>query len=443
MGVKTRKLGNTLGLDVEWQGVQTGNFTAVSGRGYFVDTTSNEITVTLPATSAVSQGDTIVLKDYAGTWDTNGVTINRNSNKVDGEENTVELTTENATVSFIFADTTQGFRTIQNEGVTTVGLAPQYISATGGTITTDGDFKVHVFTGDGCFVVSTAGNAAGSDDVDYLVVAGGGGGGNANGGGGGGGAGGFRISNQYGLPGPTMSPLANPTGIPVPATTYPITVGAGGGGSTASSPGGRGSNGNNSVFSTITSAAGGGGGGANPNSTGPGNNGGSGGGGGGMVPNPGGTATGGTGNTPPVSPPQGNNGGTSSSSGNIGSGGGGAGAVGGNAGAEPGASNPGGPGGVGSFVSPSFAVGCAGTTGPVSSTRYFAGGGGGQNEGQPDCKQGQGGAGGGGNARATGNNGQGATANTGGGGGGADNSPAKNGGGGGSGIVILRYKFQN
>jgi hypothetical protein len=39
---------------------------------------------------------------------------------------------------------------------------PTFISATGGTITTSGDFKIHSFTGDGCFVVSTTGNPAGS-----------------------------------------------------------------------------------------------------------------------------------------------------------------------------------------------------------------------------------------------------------------------------------------
>jgi hypothetical protein len=49
--------------------------------------------------------------------------------------------------------------------------------ATGGTITICGDYKIHIFTSDGTFCVSCAGNPAGSDTVDYLVVAGGGGGG--------------------------------------------------------------------------------------------------------------------------------------------------------------------------------------------------------------------------------------------------------------------------
>ena len=60
----------------------------------------------------------------------------------------------------------------------------------GGTTTTVGDFKYHKFTGDGCFVVSAAGNPKGSSTVQALVVAGGGGG--EYNGGGGGGAGGLR-----------------------------------------------------------------------------------------------------------------------------------------------------------------------------------------------------------------------------------------------------------
>ena len=61
-------------------------------------------------------------------------------------------------------------------------------------VTTCGNFKIHTFTGDGCFQVTNAGNAAGSNTVDYLVVAGGGG--TGSGGGGGGGAGGYRESEE-------------------------------------------------------------------------------------------------------------------------------------------------------------------------------------------------------------------------------------------------------
>ena len=73
--------------------------------------------------------------------------------------------------------------------------APLFTVATGGTITTSGDYKIHTFTGPGTFTVTTLGNAptvptGGPNTASYLVVAGGASGG--KGGGGGGGAGGFR-----------------------------------------------------------------------------------------------------------------------------------------------------------------------------------------------------------------------------------------------------------
>jgi hypothetical protein len=105
-------------------------------------------------------------------------------------------------------------------------LGPTFIAATGGTVTTDGDYKVHSFTGDGCFVVSTLGNPVGpSNTVDYIVVAGGGGGRDYFGAGGG--AGGFREGSGIASGCYTASPLAA-SALPVSATTYPITVGAGG-----------------------------------------------------------------------------------------------------------------------------------------------------------------------------------------------------------------------
>ena len=74
----------------------------------------------------------------------------------------------------------------------------KFIVATGGTVTESGDFKIHTFTGDGNFVVDSAGvgTAANPSIVDYVVVAGGAGGGKGSGSnaGGGGGAGGFRES---------------------------------------------------------------------------------------------------------------------------------------------------------------------------------------------------------------------------------------------------------
>jgi hypothetical protein len=57
------------------------------------------------------------------------------------------------------------------------GFFPLFVTATGGSVTTCGDYKIHTFTSSGTFTVSCAGNPEGSTTVDYMVVAGGGGGG--------------------------------------------------------------------------------------------------------------------------------------------------------------------------------------------------------------------------------------------------------------------------
>ena len=282
--------------------------TVESGKGYFLNTTSGTITVNLPAGSA---GDIVAFKDYANTWDTNAVTLTPNgSDKIAGTNANSVLNTESQSVTLIFVDSTKGWLDIHDSTSDVQGA--QFITATGGTITTVcTNFKVHTFTSPGTFCVSCAGNSAGSNSVSYLVVAAGGGGGGSNNANisGGGGAGGYReglgLNDSY-----SGSPLRNPTGLPVSVQGYPITVGAGGGGGPAGAgSGSRGCNGNPSVFSTITSAGGGGAGnGSGPAPTRNGLDGGSGGGAAGGGPAPTGSP-GGTGNTPAVSPPQGNNGG--------------------------------------------------------------------------------------------------------------------------------------
>jgi hypothetical protein len=415
---------------------KTGLFTAVSGVGYFCNTTSAPFTVTLPAGTA---GDIVAFADYAATWQTNNLTVSPNGTDKIGSLNlNAILSTEGQSVTFVFVDSTQGWINTM-DSTSNVRGAPPFVAATGGTITTVcTDYKVHTFTGPGTFTVTAAGTAAGSNTVDYMVVAGGGGGsgvfGNSHGAGGG--AGGFRSSNDTCMSAPLTSPLANPTGLTATVAAFPITVGAGGTGVPVSGPSTR-NPGNNSIFSTITSTGGGGGGSAQSAPVRPGEAGGSGGGGGG----PGGS--GGAGNTPPVSPPQGQNGGSPShaSPGYGTGGGGGAGAAG-----NDGSPSAGGIGGVGSFMVQTGFAGCNGTTGPVPSVRYFAGGGsgstyqGGTVSGPP--------AGGGGEGKTTpvGDTGpvQGAT-NTGGGGGSVSESSGATGGSGGtggSGIVIIRYKFQ-
>ena len=396
---------------VQWQAVITADgstaTSAVAGQGYFIDTTSNAHTINLPGSP--SAGDTIAIKDYAGTFATNNLTIGRNGNNIQGVANNSLIDTNRASLTLVYVDATKGWLYAVESNVADL-QNKEYVAATGGTITTSGDYKIHSFTGDGCFVVSCAGNPVGSSTVDYLVVAGGGSGGKSDTAGGAGG-GGFRESKATGAPW-TASPLATSTSLSVSSTGYPITVGAGG--AAVPGPTCAGNSGSNSIFSSITSA----GGGAGARDSQNGFPGGSGGG-------AGSTGAGGTGNTPPVSPSQGSNGGAGS--GNIApsygtGGGGGATAIGGN-----GSSTAGGNGGAGATTSIS-----------ASPVAYAGGGGGARDNSGPLATGGTGGGGTGGSNAVAATSG---TTNRGGGGGGnaGEQGPS---GAGGSGIVIIRYKFQ-
>src|SRR6056300_1598034 len=144
--------------DISWQSVITasgGSNTAVAGEGYFIDTTSNTHTVTLPASPSI--GDKIAIKDYAATFATNNLTIGRNGNNIQGVANDSLISTNRASLTLVYVDATKGwlYAVESNVGV----LYPEYISATGGTVTTSGDYKIHTFTGDGSFVVSGLGKS--------------------------------------------------------------------------------------------------------------------------------------------------------------------------------------------------------------------------------------------------------------------------------------------
>jgi hypothetical protein len=420
---------------VDWDTTaKTASFTAVSGNGYFVNTTSGAITVTLPAGSA---GDIVSLADYAATWQTNNVTVTPDgTDKIGGENENATLDTQGQSVTFVFVDSTQGWINTM-DSTSNVRGAPPFIAATGGTIVTCGDFKTHIFTGPGTFCVTSAGTPAGSTTVEYLVVAGGGSAGTRIGGGGG--AGGARVFETS----PLKSPIVAPAGLTLSVQSYPITVGGGGTGQPYPITGAVAcSSGSNSIFSTITSTGGGRGASYDSIASAAG---GSGGGGAGYDTN----VSGGNGNTPPVSPSQGNPGGAAfgnvcgpNTPGNFNLGGGGGGAEAAGTGAAPGCQA--GPGGLGVRLSDAFIGPTApsyGTSGPVPSTRWFAGGGG----GGPNGAVPNGGGGGKGYGPcAPAPTGKLGIANTGGGGGSTPGTPGPDGvsGAGGSGIVMIRYKYQ-
>ena len=400
---------------------KTTAFTAVSGEGYFVDTAaSGAVTMTLP--SSPSAGNIVGVKDYNGNFATANLTIGRGGSPINGANDAdVVIKTAGASIFLVYVDATQGWVATQDDSSTFAGES--FMVATGGTITTSGNDKIHTFTSPGTFTVCSVSGCAANNLVSYVVVAGGGG--SAHDRGGGAGAGGFRETKSPATP-YTASPLdgySTPGNrITVTAAGFPIAVG-GGGASDESSPYTKGTPGSVSTFSTITSAGGGAGGRSCAADAG---------GSGGAQGSVGSGCTakaGAAGNTPPTTPPQGNNAGTTRDAPPYAQGGGGgATAVGGNAG-----SGTGGPGGAGA------------TTSINGSATTLAGGGGG---GADPANKGTGGPGGGGcgasgpypGSSVAATNG---TANTGGGGGGSNGGGTSAvGGAGGSGIVIIRYKFQ-
>ena len=92
---------------VSWQAVVTGATTMVSGRGYFVNTTSSAFTMTLPASPSI--GDYVRIIDYAGTFDSNTCTVGRNSEKIAGASADMTVTTERAGLELVYVDSTQGW----------------------------------------------------------------------------------------------------------------------------------------------------------------------------------------------------------------------------------------------------------------------------------------------------------------------------------------------
>lgn len=376
----------------EWDStIQTSNFTAVAGKGYFVNTTSSEVTVTLPAGVV---GNEVIIQDYAGTFATNKVIfVSNGSEKIQGATDNYQCSTNNATINLVYQDTTKGW-TADNITVET-----NYLVASGGTEVTSGGYKYHTFTTSGNLTVTGAGI------FEYIMVAGGGAGGFD--GGGGGGAGGLLHSS---------SATINSTG------TYPIVIGAGGAAVTGYTQPGSGTA---TTFNSLTTVGGGAASYCAPSPTyAPSNATAGGSGGGGMLTNSSQTSQGGAG-----TPGQGNAGGNGIAYTNQnwrGAGGGGASAA--------GADNPTGAGGNGGDGTQFSAWATATSTGDSG---YYAGGGGGAAEGS--STYGTGGAGGGGRGGSINsgqNTGSPGDANTGGGGGGSDTGSS---GAGGSGIVIIRY----
>ena len=97
----------TISGGASWQAVKTSTFTAVAGEGYFINTTGGAFEMDLPAGSI---GDEIAFIDYAGTFDTNALTIDQNgTEKIAGSTDPLTVSTERAANTLVYVDSTQGW----------------------------------------------------------------------------------------------------------------------------------------------------------------------------------------------------------------------------------------------------------------------------------------------------------------------------------------------
>jgi len=96
---------NTGGTD--WQAIKTTTYTASAGEGIIANTSGGAWTLTLPASPSI--GDEVSVVDYAGTFDTNNLTIGRNSKNIQGSAADLTVATERAGFTLVFTDNTQGW----------------------------------------------------------------------------------------------------------------------------------------------------------------------------------------------------------------------------------------------------------------------------------------------------------------------------------------------
>ena len=95
----------------DWQAVVVADgstaTTAVASEGYFIDTTSGTHTINLP--SSPTLGDEVSIIDYAGTADTNAITVGRNSENIQGVAEDLTINTERAALTLVYSGAAQGW----------------------------------------------------------------------------------------------------------------------------------------------------------------------------------------------------------------------------------------------------------------------------------------------------------------------------------------------
>jgi len=101
----------TIAAGTDWQAVVVADgstvTSATAGEGYFINTTSAAHTIQLPSSPSI--GDEISIIDYAGTFDTNNLTVDRNGKNIQGSAADLTVSTERAGFTLVFVDDTQGW----------------------------------------------------------------------------------------------------------------------------------------------------------------------------------------------------------------------------------------------------------------------------------------------------------------------------------------------
>ena len=89
---------------------KTANYTAVAGDKILCDTSGGAFTITLPASP--SAGDEVHVLDATASFDSNNLTVGRNSKKIQGATDDLTITTQNTGIGLVFYNDTYGWRVL-------------------------------------------------------------------------------------------------------------------------------------------------------------------------------------------------------------------------------------------------------------------------------------------------------------------------------------------
>ena len=82
-------------------------YTTVAGAQIFANTSSNPITVTLPASQAT--GDEVTIIDTRATWNSNNLTVGRNGQPINTASSDLTLSDNGQSITLVYIDATRGW----------------------------------------------------------------------------------------------------------------------------------------------------------------------------------------------------------------------------------------------------------------------------------------------------------------------------------------------